>query len=219
MFNLLKIWTGLKPKQKDATEPTTPEPTPVSAPTQAAPASTQPAQKRTNQAGIDLVKSFEGLELSAYPDPASPLGKACTSANLRLRSFSKVKNWELMSGHPWTVGYGHTGVMPDGSKVSFDTKVTNDEATELLKKDLEFFEKGVDSLVKSKITENQFSALVSFAYNCGLENLKKSTLLKLVNAGDTQGASNEFLKWNKAGGAVMAGLTKRRTAERDLFLR
>jgi hypothetical protein len=82
---------------------------------------------------------------------------------------------------------------------------------------LSTFEKAVQRLVKVKLNQNQFDALVSFAYNCGEGNLAKSTLLKRVNAGDFEGAAQEFHKWNKGGGQVLRGLVRRRKAESDLF--
>lgn len=83
---------------------------------------------------------------------------------------------------------------------------------------MERFEKGVSDLVKVPLNQNQFDALVSFAFNLGLGNLKSSTLLKKLNASDYIGASKEFERWNRAGGKVLNGLTRRRIAERDLFL-
>ena len=74
------------------------------------------------------------------------------------------------------------------------------------------------SLSAKYIHQNQFDALVSFTYNCGKGALKTSTLLKKLNQGDIQGAAQEFLRWNKASGQVLAGLTRRRTAEMELFL-
>lgn len=112
-----------------------------------------------------------------------------------------------------TVGYGH---MDKSMKVG--DKITQQKADELLLEDLSWFESGVDSMLKNEISSNQFSALVCFAYNIGLGNLKSSTLLKCVNSGQFDKAADEFLKWNKAGGKVLSGLTKRRQAERDLFL-
>lgn len=110
-----------------------------------------------------------------------------------------------------TIGWGHTG------GVTLDQKITQAQADTLLIKDLQKFEDGVDKAVTREINQNQFDALVSFSYNCGLGNLGKSTLLKKVNAGDFVGAAKEFAKWNKAGGEVLAGLTKRRKAEAELF--
>lgn len=113
----------------------------------------------------------------------------------------------------WTWGYGSTGPHVTPDKVG-----TQEEAEQLLKKDLERFEKGVSDLVKVKLNQNQFDALVSFSFNLGLGSLKSSTLLKKLNASDYQGAANEILRWNRAGGKVLNGLTRRRIAERGLFL-
>lgn len=112
-----------------------------------------------------------------------------------------------------TIGYGSTG-----QHVSPGMTVTKEQAEQLLKKDLERFEKGVSDLVKVPLNQNQFDALCSFAFNLGIGNLKSSTLLKKLNASDYIGASKEFERWNRAGGKVLAGLTRRRIAERDLFL-
>jgi lysozyme len=112
-----------------------------------------------------------------------------------------------------TIGYGSTG-----THVSEGMTISEEEAEALLKKDLDRFEKGVASLVTVHLTDNQFAALVAFSFNVGLGNLKSSTLLKKLNAGDYAGASAEFPRWNKAGGVVLLGLTRRRNAEKDLFL-
>lgn len=112
-----------------------------------------------------------------------------------------------------TIGYGSTG-----SHVSMGMTITKEQAEQLLKKDLERFEKGVSDIVKVPLNQNQFDALVSFSFNLGLGSLKSSTLLKKLNFSDYIGASKEFERWNRAGGKVLAGLTRRRIAERDLFL-
>ncbi|EDH9820259.1 TPA_asm: lysozyme, partial [Salmonella enterica subsp. enterica serovar Typhimurium] len=80
------------------------------------------------------------------------------------------------------------------------------------------YENDVSRLVKVKLTQGQFDALVSFAYNLGARTLSSSTLLRKLNSGDYAGAADEFLRWNKAGGKVLNGLTRRREAERALFL-
>lgn len=113
----------------------------------------------------------------------------------------------------WTIGYGHTG-----SHVKEGMKISVAEAERLLTEDLHKFENGVSSYVKVPLNENQFSALVSFAFNCGLGSLQTSTLLKKLNAKDYSGAADELLRWDKANGKPLAGLTKRRKAERELFL-
>lgn len=112
-----------------------------------------------------------------------------------------------------TVGYGHVG--PD---IRAGSEITQDAAEAILLSDLNRFELGVSSMVNSEITDNQFAAMVSFAFNVGMGNLAKSTLLHYVNEGDMDAAANEFTRWNKAAGKVMAGLTARREAEKALFL-
>jgi len=96
--------------------------------------------------------------------------------------------------------------------------ITNAQAEDLLKGDLDKFEMAVEDAVKVSLNDDQFAALVSFAFNLGPRNLNKSTLLRLLNSGNSQGAADEFPKWNKAGGQVLKGLTRRRNAERALFL-
>lgn len=140
-----------------------------------------------NDDGLNLIKSFESLRLTAYPDPGT-------------------------GGDPWTIGYGHTG--PD---VTEGMTCDQDQADAWLQEDLQSAIDGVTKLVTSDINDNQFSALVSFAYNCGLGNLKTSTLLKDVNTSNFDAAAQEFLKWDHANGQVMPGLLRRRTAESNLF--
>lgn len=124
----------------------------------------------------------------------------------------KLKAYRCPAGIP-TIGYGHTG-----KDVSDGMTITKKQAEDLLVKDLERFEAGVMDLLKVKVSENQFSALVTFAYNIGLNALSGSTLLKKLNAGDVIGAADQFIRWNRAGGKELEGLTNRRNAERDLFL-
>lgn len=141
--------------------------------------------------GISLIKQFEGLSLKPYLD----------AINVP------------------TIGYGST-YYRDNKKVTMNDKpITEDEANSLLayiaNKDFGSF---INKVVKVELNQNQFDALVSFAYNLGNGNLQNSTLLKKLNSGDFIGASNEFIKWNKAGGKELAGLTKRREREKKLFL-
>lgn len=146
-------------------------------------------RREINKAGLELIKSFEGMVLKAYPDPGS-------------------------GGDPWTIGYGHTG--PDVYK---GLVITEAQADELLRADLRKFEDAVFRLVGWHATDNQFSALVSFAFNVGAGEggLKTSTLLRKHNAGDYAGARAEFARWNRAANKVMAGLTRRRAAEANLY--
>lgn len=113
----------------------------------------------------------------------------------------------------YTIGYGSTkGV------TSTTPSITLEQASQLLMKDLAVFEVGVSKLVKVELTDNEYGSLVSFAFNLGLGNLSKSTLLNCINLHNKQNAANEFLKWNRAGRNVIPGLTRRREAEKALFL-
>jgi lysozyme len=140
--------------------------------------------------GLDLIKKYEGFRSKSYLCPA------------------KVP----------TIGFGST-YYEDGTKVKLtDPAITEEEATRLLKALLVTYEKAVDSFCRDDINQNQFDALSSFAYNCGVGNLKSSTLLKKVNADPTNPSiKNEFMKWNKGGGKILAGLTLRRNEESNLY--
>jgi lysozyme len=113
-----------------------------------------------------------------------------------------------------TIGYGHYG--PD---VGVGRRVTKEQALELLDKDIERFERGVADLVHVPLTPLQFDALVSLAYNIGLGNLKTSTLLRELNKKHYAVAANQFLRWDKGDRHSLAGLTRRRKAERAVFLK
>ncbi|HDU3604603.1 TPA: lysozyme [Klebsiella aerogenes] len=147
---------------------------------------------QTSDEGIALIKGFEGCRLTAYPDPGT-------------------------GGAPWTIGYGWT-LPVDGKTVRPGMTIDQATADRLLKTGLVSYENDVLKIVKVKLAQGQFDALVSFAYNIGSRALSTSTLLKKLNAGDIKGAADEFLRWNKAGGKVLNGLTRRREAERALFL-
>ncbi len=114
-------------------------------------------------------------------------------------------------GEPYTIGYGHTG------GVTPDETITQEQADALLAEDLQKFEQGVNGLCARPLTSNQFSALVSFAYNVGLGALAGSTLMRLVNAGNFKEAAAQFSSWVYAGGQAMEGLVRRRAAEAALF--
>lgn len=147
---------------------------------------------QTSDEGIALIKGFEGCRLTAYPDPGT-------------------------GGAPWTIGYGWT-LPVDGKPVRPGMTIDQATADRLLKTGLVSYENDVLKIVKVKLTQGQFDALVSFAYNIGSRALSTSTLLKKLNTGDIKGAADEFLRWNKAGGKVLNGLNRRREAERALFL-
>ncbi len=110
------------------------------------------------------------------------------------------------------IGYGHQ--MQPGEP----SKITEKQADALLRQDVKVAENGVRKLLTRKANENEFSAMVSLAYNLGLGNFKKSLVPAKFNAGDKKGAANAFLNHNKAGGNVLEHLTHRREKERDLFL-
>ena len=142
--------------------------------------------------GIELIKQFEGLSLKPYLD----------AVNIP------------------TIGFGNT-FYEDGTKVTLkDKPITEERATQLL----EFianktFSENINKVVKVPLSQNQFDALVSFAYNIGNKNFNWSTLLKKLNLSDYEGASSEFLRWNQAGGKILNGLVSRRQKEKELFLR
>lgn len=150
---------------------------------------------KINKAGLDLIKSFEGFSGKAYVDPAT-------------------------GGLPITIGYGSTRYS-DGSKVKMsDPAISIEEAEKLLADTMTQYELAVDAMAVDSINANQFSALVSFCYNCGASNLKSSTLLKKVNANPNDpNISAEFKRWNKGAGNVLAGLTRRRKAEHELYFK
>jgi lysozyme len=139
--------------------------------------------------GLKLIKKFEGCKLNAYKCPAG---------------F-------------WTIGWGST-YYRDGSKVKDGDVITQGEADALLLTTLEKYEKAVDSFTRDDINQNQFDALVSFAYNCGDYALKNSTLLKKVNANPNDPTIvNEYHKWTRGGGKVLPGLVRRRKEEAELY--
>ena len=131
-----------------------------------------------------------------------------------------IKQFEGFSATPYkdvggllTIGFGH--LIKQGEVFGALSSV---EATALLQRDVEAFEFAVNKMIVVTITQNQFDALVSFAYNLGAHSLLSSTLLRKLNLGDFPDAANEFLKWNHVNGQVVDGLTRRRQAEQKLFL-
>ncbi len=145
--------------------------------------------RQINERGLSLVKSFEGCELVGYPDPGT-------------------------GGKPYTIGYGHTG-----PEVRLGQRISQDEADELLRKDLERFERGVVSTIGDTPTsDDQFSAFVCLAFNIGLSAFAGSTVLKRHKLGNHMGSANAFLMWKRAGNQILRGLIRRREAERRLYL-
>ena len=143
-----------------------------------------------SQEGIDaLLKKFEGCKLKAYRCPAG----VCT------------------------IGYGHTSAAGNPTVVDGLT-IRQDQAEAILRSDLVKYETAVHNMVEQPLTQHQFDVLVDFAYNAGVGNLKSSTLLKKVNAGQFDAVPAELMKWTKGGGKVLAGLVRRRQAESSWWL-
>lgn len=139
---------------------------------------------------INIVKKYEGFRSKPYKCPAGI----------------------------WTIGYGSTFYI-NGEKVSrYDSEISETFASELLENVLNDFAIKVDRLIKVSLNQNQFDALVSFTYNVGIGAFSKSSLLKKLNAADLNGASKEFVRWNKANGKILNGLVNRRNDESKLFL-
>lgn len=112
----------------------------------------------------------------------------------------------------WTIGYGHTG-----PNVHAGLRITEEEADVFLESDIAGAVAGVNRMVTSTVTQNQFDALVDFAFNLGCAGLMRSTLLAWVNAGNFAAAAKEFLLWDHIGGRTVPGLLRRRQAEMELF--
>ena len=162
--------------------------------------------REINSAGLTLIQSFEGLPdgdpTTVNIDPyLDPVGIA-------------------------TIGYGHAIVETTGlfvrdiqrAQALYPGGITRLQAVALLHADVLDTCRRITPLLTVTVTDNAFAALVSFAFNLGVGNLAKSTLLKYLNAGRFREAAAEFVKWNRAGGKVLAGLTRRREAEAALFV-
>ncbi|MEL7198978.1 MAG: lysozyme [Pseudomonadota bacterium] len=148
--------------------------------------------------GIALIKRFEGCArkksdgmIEAYPDPGT-------------------------GGEPWTIGWGATGMGLDGKRIGPGTVWNQAECDERLEQDLVRYSDDVARAIgQAPTTQNQFDAMVSFHYNTGA--IARATLTKKHVARDYTGAALEFARWNKAGGRVLEGLVRRRSAERELY--
>lgn len=146
---------------------------------------------KVNKLGIDMMHHFEGCRLEAY------------------QCSAKV----------WTIGWGNT-YYQDKRPVKQGDKITQKQADELFEMVMNEFAIMVRKALTKEVNENQFSALVCFAYNVGLGNLKKSTLLRKVNVNpNDETIAAEFAKWTRAGGKVLNGLVRRRKAEADLYFK
>lgn len=147
---------------------------------------------KTSKNGIDLIAEFEGFSAKPYLCPA------------------RIP----------TIGFGATHYVNKRKVTLKDKAITREEAIELLKAMLIDYEKSVIRNVKVKLNQNQFDALVSFVYNLGEANFKSSTLLRKINENQNDvSIKKEFLRWNKAGGKVLNGLTRRRQREAELYFK
>lgn len=137
---------------------------------------------------IDLIKKYEGFRPQSYQDSVGV----------------------------WTIGYGTTRI--NGQPVKAGTTITEDQALQLVKQEVNKLWSQIESITKVNLNDNQMNALIDFAYNLGFSALKTSTLMKYVNESQFDKAADEFGRWVFAGGKVLPGLVKRREAEKQLFL-
>lgn len=137
----------------------------------------------------DFIRGFESCRLTAYPDPGS------------------------LDGKPWTIGWGTTRGVYKGMTI------TQEEADLLFDEDVNAVAKQVSRMVRVPLNQNQFDALVSFVYNVGQTQFGASTLLRLLNEGDYEGAAGQFGRWIRGGsGEVLPGLVRRRAEEKAIFV-
>ena len=143
-----------------------------------------------NEAGMELIKHYEGWRESPY---------LCSAARP-------------------TIGYGSTWDR-HGNAVTLDhPDITEKQGEYLLQREVRHSEEAIKRLITAELTQNMFSSLCSFIYNVGSGNFQKSTLRMKLNRGQYESAADEFPKWRKAGGRVIKGLVRRRKQERELFL-
>lgn len=163
---------------------------------------------------LQVIQHFESLELEAYPDPGSDLGKRCTESGLLMRDYRKIVGWETLKGRPWTGGWGHTGPeMHPGYRLAAP------QWLQILRDDISIFSKAVVRQTSAvRVAEYEFQAFVSLTFNIGSDEFHTSTLLRKYLAGDKAGAAAEFPKWCHSGHRVLKGLVERREMERKLFL-
>ena len=142
---------------------------------------------KISETGLSAIKQHEALRLESYPDPGT-------------------------GEEPWTIGYGHTG-----KDIRQGLTITEEEANQYLRNDIGWVEDCVNENVTVELTQSQFDALCSLIFNIGCKAFAGSTLLRLLNEKHYEAAEQQFARWNKAAGKVLAGLTKRRKDEAELF--
>lgn len=142
-----------------------------------------------SKAGVDFIKRFEALKTVAYRD----------------------------GGGIWTIGYGHAIKLPYEMYFK-DNPISPEIAENLLKEDLQFVERCIAHHVRIPLTQNQYDAIASFIFNVGCRAFERSTFLYLLNLGNAEKAADQLLRWNKDNKKEVAGLTRRRKNEREMFL-
>lgn len=163
-------------------------------------------------------KWFAARALDSPPEDEPPM-KVDQPIRIGSAGIALIKRFEGLRLYAYsdpvgiiTIGYGHTKTARKGQAIN------EEKAESLLREDLLGFERCISQNVDVPLSQEQFDALVSFAFNVGCGAFGDSTLLRKLNNLDYSGAADEFPRWNKAGGAVLHGLTRRRNAERGLFL-
>lgn len=140
-------------------------------------------------AAVQLAESFEGFSATPYRDPVGV----------------------------WTIGYGATRDIYGKPVTASTPPVDKHMADRMMRRDLLHALRTVENDVQVELTDHERAALTDFVFNLGSGNFESSTLLKKLNAGDHEGAAEQLLRWNRAGGKVLAGLVRRRQAEREEF--
>lgn len=170
----------------------------------------------------DFIKKHEAYREFAYPDPASPLARETRKRGIKVRwgfmpaaeiIASLPDDLKHLHGNPWTCGWGET------EGVTYETRWSRAQADAKFVQRVQELIDGVLKLCAIPPNQNQLTAMCSLVYNVGLGNFRKSSVLKAHNRGDTQAAARAFNLWNKAGGRVMKGLTRRRAEEAALYLK
>jgi len=144
---------------------------------------------QVSEQGLALIRRFEGCRLTAYKCPAGVM----------------------------TIGYGRTGTM-DGQSITEGVTITQEKAEALLREDVARFAKGVEDLLSRPATQGQYDAMVSLAFNIGINGFRESTVRARFNAGQIPGAAEAFILWVKAKGMMLEGLVRRRAAEIVRFM-
>lgn len=177
----------------------------------------------TSPDGVELIHHFETCVLTAYPDPRSPLSIACRKAKVDPLRYTHLDGWRDYSGDPWSIGWGSTG-----ADIVPGLVWTQEQADRRFSVMLSDFEEMVAAAVTAPLVQHEFDALVSIVYNVGpgssrkdgiirLRSGRPSTLLRMLNELDYEGAAEQFIRWVSPGSNVEAGLRRRRRAETAMF--